>query len=98
MDSCLISYGELCKRAGLADVTSTVGQYLREIAQWCHDHGWPPLNSLAVNHQTRKPGLGYDNAPGCSVANWRVEAAACIGFAGYPEVILDGQLDDKLKT
>src|SRR5262245_17405114 len=78
IDSCLITYGDLCKRAGLPHLKPTVGKYLREVAQWCHDNGWPPLNSLAVNHDTLRPGRGYDGAPGCSRKSWQDEVAASI--------------------
>jgi hypothetical protein len=84
-DFCLITYGALCECAGLPHLKPTVGRFLREIAEWCHANGWPPLNTLAVNHDTRRPGRGYDGAPGCSLERWQDEAAACIKFAGYPE-------------
>jgi hypothetical protein len=84
-DLCLISYGELCERAGISHLKPTLGKFLREIAQWCHENGWPPLNSLAVNHETRMPGHGYDQAPGCSLIHWREEVEASIEFDGYPE-------------
>ena len=88
VDRCVITYGDLCERAGLPHLKPTVGKYLREVAQWCHDKGWPPLNALAVNHETRRPGHGYDGAPGCSLARWQDEVAACINFTGYPDSIL----------
>jgi hypothetical protein len=87
LEFCLISYGELCEQAGLSNLKSNVGNFLREVARWCHDNGWPPLNALAVNHETRRPGRGYDGAPGCSLAHWQDEATACIHFAGYPDAI-----------
>jgi len=86
-ESCAISYGHLCERAGLPHLKPTVGKYLREIAEWCHDNGWPPLNALAVNHETRRPGRGYDGAPGCSRERWEDDVIACINFADYPDVI-----------
>ena len=86
-DSCVITYSDLCERAGLAHLKATVGKYLREIAEWCQANGWPPLNALAVNHDTGRPGHGYDNAPGCSLERWEDEATACIRFAGYPHVV-----------
>ena len=88
IDGCVITYGDLCDRAGLPHLKPTVGKYLREVAHWCHDKGWPPLNALAVNHETRRPGHGYDGAPGCSLERWQDEVAACINFAGYPDSIL----------
>ena len=86
-DSCLITYDALCECAGLLHLKPTVGKYLREIAQWCHDNGWPPLNALAVNHDTHRPGRGYSGAPGCSLERWQDEVTACIEFADYPDVI-----------
>ena len=87
IESCVITYSDLCEQAGLPHLKPSVGKFLREIAQWCHDNGWPPLNALAVNHDTRKPGHGYDGAPGCSLAIWQDEVVACINFPGYPEII-----------
>jgi hypothetical protein len=86
IDSCLISYGDLCENAALPCLKAASGKFLREIAQWCHENGWPPLNALAVNYRTRKPGHGYADAPGCSLAHWRDEAEAAIDFDGYPDV------------
>ena len=86
-DSCLIVYGDLCERAGLPHLKPIVGKFLREVAQWCHDSGWPPLNALAVNYDTQRPGRGYDDAPGCSLKGWQEELAAVINFAGYPDLI-----------
>jgi hypothetical protein len=87
-DSHVITYGELCERAGLTHIKPIIGKFLREIAQWCHDNGWPPLNSLAVNHEIRKPGHGYDSAPGCSLERWSEQVIACITFLGYPDQVL----------
>jgi len=87
IDGCVIAYGDLCERAGLPHLKPTVGKYLREVAQWCDDNGWPPLNALAVNHETRRPGRGYDGAPGCSLERWQDEVTACINFTGYPDSI-----------
>jgi hypothetical protein len=56
VNGALISYGVLCDRAGLSYRSRNAGPFLREIAEWCHDHEWPPINSLAVNHATRVPG------------------------------------------
>jgi hypothetical protein len=85
IESYLIVYGDLCEQAGLSRLKPNVGKFLREVAQWCHDNGWPPLNALAVNHETREPGSGYDRAPGCSRERWQDEVMACINFAGYPD-------------
>lgn len=87
IDSCLIAYGDLCEQAGLPHLKPTVGRFLREVAQWCLDNGWPPLNALAVNHDTQRPGRGYDSAPGCNRERWQDEVKACINFAGYPDAM-----------
>ena len=87
IDSCLIRYGDLCEQAGLAHLKPTVGKILREIARWCHENGWPPLNSLVINHETRRPGHGYNGAPGCSLEHWLDQARDCIAFDGYPDAI-----------
>jgi len=61
-DAYTIQYGKLCERAGVPWLTRSVGQFLQETAEWCESHGWPPINSLAVN-DTGMPGGGYDIAP-----------------------------------
>jgi hypothetical protein len=87
VESCLIVYGDLCERAGLSYLKPNVGKFLREVAQWCQDNDWPPLNALAVNHNTLSPGQGYDSAPGCSRERWHDDAMACINFTGYPDLL-----------
>lgn len=87
IDACVVTYGDLCDRAGVPGVTRGVGRFLQEVAEWCHENGWPPLNSLAVNADLRHPGDSYDLAPGCSLLTWPDEVAACIGFRGYPETV-----------
>ena len=87
LESRLLSYGDLCEQAGLAHLKLTVGKFLREIAEWCHENGWPPLNGLAVNHKTLRPGNGYGDAPGCSLDHWGDQVTACLEFAGYPEKV-----------
>ena len=87
IESCLITYGALCERAEVAHLKAVAGRYLREVAQWCHENGWPPLNALAVNQETRKPGHGYDGAPDCSLARWPDQAAACASFEDYPDAV-----------
>ncbi|MEE8449562.1 MAG: hypothetical protein V3S39_08005, partial [Thermodesulfobacteriota bacterium] len=62
VDAYLIPYGTLCDRAGVPYLTRGVGKFLQEVAEWCHNNGWPPINSLAVNQDTRMPGEGYDLA------------------------------------
>jgi hypothetical protein len=84
-ESCLITYGQLCADAGIPQLIRVVGMFLKEIAEWCSAEGWPPLNALAVNAETRMPGESYDVAPGCSLLNWPSEVDSCIRFQGYPE-------------
>lgn len=79
-----VAYGMLCSRAGLPYLTRPVGNFLGEVADWCNANGWPPLNSLAVNEQTKIPGGGYDTASGCSLLHWPDEVRRCIAFRGYP--------------
>jgi hypothetical protein len=87
IESCLIVYGDLSKRAGLSHPEPNLGKLLREVAQWCHANSWPPLNALVVNHKSRRPGRGYDRAPGCSREHWQDDVTACLNFAGYPDCI-----------
>jgi hypothetical protein len=60
-----------------------VGPFLLEIAEWCKDAGYPPLNALAVN-ATGMPGEGYDGAGGYIVKDWPNDVEGCILFTGYP--------------
>jgi hypothetical protein len=45
----MLTYGDLCRDAGLDFLTRRVGHFLCQIAEWCATKGLPPLNSLAVN-------------------------------------------------
>lgn len=80
----VIPYGTLCQQANVPFLTHSVGQFLNEVAEWCDNNGWPPLNALAVNGDSRTPGEGYDGAPGCSLFQWAKEVRECIAFPGYP--------------
>src|SRR4051812_27148827 len=84
INTCRIPYLQLCQVAAYPDIVQSVGRYLRETADWCVQHGYPPINSLAVNGTTQMPGDAYDMAPGCSLLNWPAEAQTCIDFQGYP--------------
>lgn len=88
LEEWVIPYRELCERAGVPELTRCVGNFLVEIADWCTENSWPPLNSLAVNDESRMPGHGYDGAPGCSLLHWPDEAEACIRFENYPESVV----------
>jgi hypothetical protein len=83
----VISYGSLCERAGVPFLTHGVGRFLGEIAEWCEENDWPPLNSLAVNRATGMPGEGYDGAPGSDLLRWPEQIRQCIVFDGYPETV-----------
>lgn len=83
--SCVITYGDLCRRAGVPFLTQNPGLFLAEIADWCSARAYPPLNALAVNAETVVPGDNYDKAAGCSLASWPAEVQSCVAFRGYPE-------------
>ncbi|MFZ2060607.1 MAG: hypothetical protein WAU82_06315 [Candidatus Binatus sp.] len=83
IDVSITSYGDLCEQAGLGrEFARAARNFLFEIAQWCDEHEWPPLNALAVNAQTGYPGDGYSEAPGCQ--DWPNDVKRAIGFAAYP--------------
>lgn len=44
-----IRYGTLCERAGIWELRRISGGFLHEIAVWCEQQGWPPINALVVN-------------------------------------------------
>ena len=87
VEQSVIFYGNLCERAGLPFLTHGVGRFLGEIAEWCEENGWPPLNALAVNRATGMPGEGYDGAAGSDLLHWPQQVRACMVFAGYPDTI-----------
>ncbi|HET6348516.1 MAG TPA: hypothetical protein VFH88_05470 [Candidatus Krumholzibacteria bacterium] len=84
---CLLTYRAVCEGAGLPVFIESVNRCLWEIAEFCADNQWPPLNSLVVNSKTLEPGKDYDKAPGCSLKSWTDEAQACLDFAHYPDLI-----------
>jgi len=84
IDRCLITYGDLCQQAGTPGLERSIGHFLQQVAEWCAERGYPPINALAVNTQTRMPGEGYDEAPGCSIVAWPAEATTAIVFTNYP--------------
>lgn len=87
IDQCLITYGNLCKRAGHSEALRSVGRFLLETAEWCAVNNYPPLNSLAVNAESRMPGDSYNIAPGCDLLSWPDEVRACIDFTAYPDTV-----------
>ncbi len=80
-----IPYSRLCQEAGTAHILRMVGSFLAEVAEWCSENGYPPLNALAVNAQTGLPGEGYDGAGGFTITDWPTEVEQCIRFPGYPQ-------------
>ena len=86
-----IEYAELCHRAGNPCHPQSAGKYLTELAAWCQEKGWPPLNALAVQQvrdkSKRTPGAQYDEAPGCDLRRWKDQLLSCIAFEGYPEEV-----------
>jgi hypothetical protein len=79
-----IPYSTLVNHAGVPHVLRIVGNFLQEVAEWCSENDWPPLNSLAVNASTGIPGEGYDLAGGYLANNWQRDVVDCIQFKGYP--------------
>jgi hypothetical protein len=88
----LLSYGALCEQAGIAFLTKSVGPFLGELATWCGERGYPPLNALAVNATTRLPGDGYYDAEQCKL--WPSDVRACLTYDGYP-VTMPGSDDPR---
>ena len=97
-EACLITYGDLCERAGMQGQTRVVGPLLREIAEWCSTRGYPPINALVVNRETRIPGDNYDQAPGCHLLNWPQDVDACIAFRSYPRRSEDAEVTAPLES
>ncbi len=60
----------------------SIGEPLDEIANWCYEHGFKPLNALAVENKRRRPSPGYEEAPGCG--EWYDDIRKCVAFHGYP--------------
>lgn len=88
VDECTLAYGIVCERARMPDLTHVVGRFMGEIAQWCANKGWPPLNSLAVNAESLIPGGGYDGAGGiCEQHLWPQQVRECIKFRKYPRAV-----------
>ena len=88
VNECTLTYGTVCERAGMPDLKRIVGQFLEEVAAWCADNEWPPLNSLVVNAESLIPGGGYDGAGGlCAHHLWPQQVRECIKFREYPRAI-----------
>lgn len=84
-EDCVIAYEMLCNEAGTPHITRVIGTFLLEVAQWCAARGHQPINALAVNGDTGRPGENYGAAPGCSNLNWDAEVDAVIAYQNYPQ-------------
>jgi hypothetical protein len=84
---CLITYRDLCDEAEVPMLTDCINGSLWEIAEFCAENDWPPLNALVVNARTREPHKSYNKAPGCSLNGWRDEAQRCLEFLYYPDLV-----------
>ena len=84
---CLLTYSDVCAAAGLPLLTESINGCLWEIAEFCAQNNWPPLNAMVVNSRTREPGKGYDRSPGCSLKSWLDEAQSCLDFTHYPDLV-----------
>jgi hypothetical protein len=73
-NECLITYRDLCDEAGVPMLIEAINGCLWEIAEFCAQNEWPPLNSMVVLAKTHEPAKNYDKAPGCSLREWRDEA------------------------
>ncbi len=87
IDRYVIPYGRLCEVARVPGIEHGIGSYLNEIAEWCAENNYPPINALAVNAQTRRPGEGYDGAGHgeCNIEDWDQVVEQCIRFNRYPD-------------
>jgi hypothetical protein len=87
VEEATISYRSLLQNIRAPEsLAEGIGRYLEELAEWCESRKLPPINALAVNGQTRRPGAGYFLAPGCG-ANWNREVRECIACRSYPAEI-----------
>lgn len=82
-----IPYGRLCSLAGVPHVLPVINQFLCEVAEWSSASGYPALNALAVNADTRIPGDGYDGAGGFEIVHWPAELDRCVRWTSYPVAI-----------
>lgn len=82
----LISYSTLCRQAGVPFMTHSAGGPLEQIAAYCEQNQWPPINALAVNQDSRYPGEGYFSAPGCSHTKegWVDDVNKVLAFEEFP--------------
>ena len=86
-DSYLTTYGSICNAVGAPERTHSVGRPLGNIAKFCQERDWPPLNALVVNSETRMPGHSYDSAPGCDLLKWPDQVKRVINFEDYAQQV-----------
>jgi hypothetical protein len=79
---CCIRYGLLCERINAPYLARISGGFLHDIAVWCEEESWPPINALVMN-QHGIPGDGYDTAPGGGYAEWPKQVRRAIAFKEY---------------
>lgn len=89
-DQYVITYGDLCNLVKAPHLTRIIGRFLLEVAEWCEQNHWPPLNALAVNAESRIPGDSYNGAGGFTATDWPRDVRACIEFEGYPAMAPGG--------
>jgi len=82
VEHAIITYKDLGTMAGTG--WRDIGHLLRDIAEWCDEQGWPPLNALAVSSQTHEPSKEYDGAGNFKSVDWPYDVRKCIGFNRYP--------------
>ncbi len=83
IQAAIISYKDLLASIGAPEsLAPSIGKFLSEVARWCVDRRYPPVNALAVNGALRRPGVGYFLAPGG--ADWDAEVKKCIACDRYP--------------
>lgn len=79
----LIPYKILCEKAGVPFNRATIGDQLREVAEWCEKRGLPVINALVVQKSSGEPGPNYVNAPG-GKRPWNHEVGECLTHKRYP--------------
>ena len=86
VEEAIIPYKKLLEvvRAPVS-LAESIGTYLEEVAEWCDAQTprLPPINALAVNGLTRRPGVGYYTAPGAT-EKWELDVRDCISCKRYP--------------
>ena len=82
----LIPYKTLCEKAGVTFNRATIGNQLREVAEWCEKRELPVINALVVQKSSGEPGPNYVNAPG-GKRPWAPEVGECLTSKKYPKKV-----------